>query len=74
MPTMGGVASEAISDLAANNSARLGVDPSIGGAAGSAAANNVMGGASSRVVFQEGQFSDFQNQVKFRESLTSIGG
>ena len=69
-----GVATDAISDLAANNSARLGINPSIGGAAGSSAANNVMGASSNSVTFSEGRYADFQAQVKFRESLTSIGG
>jgi hypothetical protein len=71
---MAGIASSAISDIAANNAARLGVDPSIGGAAGASAANNVMGGSSNNVTFSEGQYSDFTNQIAFRESLTSIGG
>ena len=82
MPTVGGsgggdvagIASSAISDIAANNAARLGVDPSIGGAAGSSAANNILGGAGNSVTFSEGSYSDFQNQIQFRESLTSIGG
>jgi hypothetical protein len=71
---MAGIASSAISDIAANNAARVGVDPSIGGAAGASAANNVMGGSSNNVTFSEGQYSDFTNQIAFRESLTSIGG
>jgi hypothetical protein len=69
-----GITTEAISSLAANNSARLGIDPSIGGAAGSAAANNVMGGASANVVFSESSYQSFQNQVNFREELTTVGG
>src|SRR5690606_31746302 len=41
-----GITPEVVSDLAANNSARLGLDTSIGSGAGSDAANNVQGGAS----------------------------
>lgn len=69
-----GVTSDAISSLSANNAARLGVDPSIGGAAGASAANNVLGGASGSVVFSESQYQSFQNQVGFVEDLTTISG
>ena len=69
-----GVDVETISSLSANNAARLGIDPSIGGAAGSSAANNVMGGASGSVVFSESSYQSFQNQVNFREGLTTVGG
>jgi hypothetical protein len=69
-----GVDVETISSLSANNAARLGIDPSIGGAAGSSAANNVMGGASGNVTFSESSYQSFQNQVKFREELTTVGG
>tara|TARA_R110002050_G_scaffold2544_7_gene14658 strand:+ start:3806 stop:6460 length:2655 start_codon:yes stop_codon:yes gene_type:complete len=69
-----GISTDTVSSLAANNSARLGIDPSLGGAAGSAAANNVMGGASGNVVFSEAQYSSFQSQVGFVEDLTTVGG
>jgi len=69
-----GISTDTVSSLAANNAARLGIDPSLGGAAGSAAASNVMGGASGNVVFSEAQYSSFQSQVGFVEDLTTVGG
>ena len=69
-----GISSDTISSLSANNSARLGVDPSLGGAAGASAANNVLGGSSSNVVFSESSYQSFQNQVGFVEDLTTVGG
>ena len=67
-----GVASLAVGDLAANNAAQLGLDPSIKGAATSQAANNVLGSSGNTVVFSEGKYSDFKNQVQFKEQKTSI--
>lgn len=67
-----GINPEAISDIAANNAARLGIDPSIGNAAGAGAANSVMGGSANRVVFSESAYSNFQDQVDFKESKTTI--
>jgi hypothetical protein len=78
MPSGGGgggrssVSSSAITDITANNSARLGVDPSLGLNAGSNAANNILGGASSNIVFSENKYNQFQNQVSFKEQKTSI--
>ena len=69
-----GITPDAISDIAANNSARLGIDPSLGSAAGAGAANNVMGGSSNSVVFSESSYSNFQDQVNFREQRSTIGG
>lgn len=63
---------EAITDIAANNSARLGIDPSIGGAASATAANNIAGATSNNIVFSEGQYSDFQEQVAFKEDKITI--
>ena len=67
-----GVASLAVGDLAANNAAQLGLDPSIKGAATSQAANNVMGSSNNTITFSEGKYSDFKNQVQFKEQKTSI--
>lgn len=66
------IAPELITDLAANNSARLGVDSSIGDAAGAAASNNISGSASPNVIFSEAQYTDFQNQIKFKEEKTTV--
>ena len=71
-PSGGVAASASIGNLAANNVAQLGVDPSIAGSATSQAAANVSGGSQNRVVFSEGSYSDFRNQVEFKEQKTSI--
>jgi len=67
-----GITPEVVSDLAANNSARLGLDTSIGSGAGSDAANNVQGGASNNIVFSEAKYSEFQSQVQFKEGQVTI--
>ena len=63
---------EVVSDLAANNSARLGVDTSIGSAAGGDASNNISGSVSNSVVFSESSYSSFKDQVEFKESKSTI--
>ena len=70
----GGITPDTITDISANNSARLGIDPSVGNAAGSAAASNVLGGSGNQVVFSESNYSTFKSQVEFKESKTSLGG
>jgi hypothetical protein len=67
-----GITPSIVNDLAANNAARLGVDPSLGSQAGANASNSVQGGSSNSVVFSEGKFNDFQNQVAFKEEKTTI--
>lgn len=67
-----GVTPELVTDLAANNAARLGTDTSLGDNASATAANNVAGGASGKVVFQEGEYNSFQKQVQFKEDKTTI--
>lgn len=69
-----GINVDTISDIAANNSARLGLDTSLGDGASATAANNIMGGSQSHVLFSEDAYTDFQAQVSFKESKTSIGG
>ena len=64
----------AVSNLANNNAARLGIDPSLGNTAGAAAANNVLGGNRNNIIFSEGRYDDFKSQVSFKESKTTIGG
>lgn len=66
------IASVSIGDLAANNAAQLGIDPSIKSAATSDASNNVLGGGGNQVIFSEGKYSDFKKQVEFKENKTSI--
>lgn len=66
------VAQAAVGNLANNNIAQIGVDPSIKSAATSDAANTVIASTGSQVVFSEGKYSDFKNQVQFKEQKTSI--
>lgn len=68
----GSVAKVSIGDLAANNAAQLGIDPSIKSAATSDASNNVLGSSSNNILFSEGKYSDFKKQVEFKEIKTSI--
>ncbi|MEK0370236.1 MAG: hypothetical protein QQN55_03655 [Nitrosopumilus sp.] len=63
----------AIDDIAANNAARLGIDPNIGQNATSIAANNVIGGAQQNIIFSENSFDDFTAQIEFREEAITIG-
>lgn len=66
------VSKAAVGDLTANNLAQLGVDPSVKSAATADAANNVSGSTGREIVFSEGKYSDFKNQVDFKEQKTSI--
>lgn len=68
----GASAVDIVSDISANNSSRLGIDPSLGQGAEASANNRVSGGASSSVVFSESRYADFQAQVGFREDRTTI--
>lgn len=63
---------EVVSDLASNNAARLGLDTGLGSSASRTASANVNGSASNNIIFSEGQYSDFQNQVQFREDRSSV--
>lgn len=69
-----GITADTINDIAANNSARLGLDTSIGDSASASAASNILGGSQNHVIFSEDAYTDFQAQVSFKESKTSIGG
>lgn len=66
------VSKASVGDLAANNIAQLGIDPSIKSSATKDAVNNIAGANPSQVVFSEGKYSDFKDQVKFKEQKTSI--
>jgi hypothetical protein len=66
------VAESAVSNLAANNAARIGVDPSIGANAESSAANRISGSSASNIIFSESAYSDFRNQVNFREERSTV--
>lgn len=68
----GSVSKASVSDLAANNAAQLGIDPSLKSNATAQAASNVLGSSGGSVVFSEGKYSDFKNQVQFKEQKTSI--
>lgn len=67
-----GASSSVITDIAANNSARMGVDPNIGASSTAEAANRVSGSSAPSVSFSESRYSDFKNQVNFKEDKTSI--
>lgn len=66
------VGSEMISDIAANNASRLGSDMGIGNSASASAANNVVGESSPNVVFSEGKYDNFKEQIAFKEEKTTI--
>jgi hypothetical protein len=66
------VATAGVSSIAANNAARLGIDPSIGSNANANAANNARGGMSQGIVFSESRYNDFKTQVAFKENKTKI--
>lgn len=68
----GSVSTGAVADIAANNAARLGVDPTLGANATSNAANKIAGGTSSGVVFSENKYNEFKQQVAFKEAKTTI--
>ncbi|AGH56780.1 structural protein [Cellulophaga phage phi19:2] len=70
--TSSNVSTDVISDLSSNNSARLGIDPSLSNISSATASNNVVGSSSSNIVFSEGQYSDFQDQIQFKETKTTI--
>lgn len=66
------ITSEVVNDIASNNAARLGIDTNLGSAASSDASNNVLGSTSNNLVFSESKYSDFQNQVEFKEDKITI--
>lgn len=70
--TPSSITPEVVSDIASNNSARLGLDSSIGDNATASASNNIRGGSSNDIVFSEAKYSEFQNQVEFKENKTTI--
>ena len=70
----GGITPDTISSLSANNAARLGIDPSIAAAAGSAATNNILGGTSASITFSESAYQSFRSQVSFVEEAITVGG
>ena len=67
-----GITSSAVEDLSANNAANVNEDSALNSSATSAAAAGITGGSSSDIVFQEGQYSDFQDQIGFVEGQTTI--
>jgi len=68
-----GIGSSAISDIGANNAARLGIDPTIGANATNIASSNVQGSSQQGIVFSEERYTNFQDQVSFKEEKTTIG-
>ncbi len=69
------VGSTDIANISSNNASRLGTDTSLSTNANQAAlASTSVSGGGSNVVFSETAYSNFQNQVGFREDRTTIGG
>ena len=66
------ISPEIISDIAASNSANLGLDTDLGSNATSDASNNVRGCASNNVIFSETRYREFQDQVSFKEEKSII--
>jgi len=63
----------AISDISSNNASRVGTDTSLSSNATSDAMNSVAaGGSGNQIVFSESSYSDFQNQIKFKEDKSTI--
>lgn len=62
----------AITDLAANNAARLGQDPSLTQRSTQIASANVTGSTSREVVFSESKKQEFDEQVSFKENKTTF--
>lgn len=61
-----------VGDISANNQARRGIDPSISSNATRDAASSVGGGSSGNVIFSEDKYSDFKEEVNFKEDKSTI--
>ena len=70
--TPSNTSTSAVTDLSANNAANLSEEAGLNNSATAIAAANVAGNSSSNIVFQEGQYNDFQDQVNFVEGQTTI--
>lgn len=66
------VTTSSISSIANNNSARLGIDPSLASNANSNASNKIIGSSSQNIIFSENSYQNFQKQVRFKEEKTQI--
>ena len=70
-----GVGVTDLSNIAANNASRLGLDTSLSSnASQQALSGSAIGGMGASVVFSENAYTDFQDQVRFREDRTTVGG
>ena len=70
-----GVGSTDLSNIAANNASRLGLDTSLSSnASQQALSGSAIGGMGASIVFSENAYTDFQDQVRFREDRTTVGG
>ena len=67
-----GTVTSSVDDLSANNAANIAGESGLNNSATAAAAANVAGNSSNNIVFQEGQYNDFQDQVNFVEGQTTI--
>jgi|GEM_PF-2088871 len=68
------VGQKAVDDLSANNASRIGTDTSLSNNATTSALNNsaVGGSNSQQVVFAENSYTNFRNQIRFREDKSTI--
>jgi hypothetical protein len=67
-----GAVTTAVGNVGANNAARMGVDPNLEATAAATASAKVVGAASPGIVFSEGKYNDFQNQIAFKEGKVKL--
>jgi hypothetical protein len=67
-----GIGSTNVDDLSANNAANINSEAGLNSSASAAAANNVLGAQTGDIIFQEGQYNDFQDQINFVEGQTDV--
>lgn len=61
-----------VTDVSANNAARLGIDPSLSGKSSMEASANIQGGSSPDIVFSEDKYNSFKEEVSFKEDKTTF--
>jgi hypothetical protein len=64
--------SVAVTDVSANNAARLGIDPSLSSKSSMEASANIQGGSSPDIVFSEDKYNSFKEEVSFKEDKTTF--
>lgn len=64
--------SSSITNIAANNAVRMGVDPSMSSSATRDASANIQASSSQNIVFSESKYNDFKQQVQFKEDKSTF--